>query len=452
LDYQQALDYIYSFANFETRPASRQMRADYTLDRIRALLAELGNPQDRYPTVHIAGTKGKGSTAAMLTSILTAAGYRTGLYTSPHLHTYRERIRVDSRLITEEEVARWVETHHGLLETFDKLTTFEVITAMAFDSFAHQQVDMAVIEVGLGGRLDTTNVITPVLSVITPISLDHTAVLGDTIAEIAHNKAGILKPGVPAVIAPQSDDAMSVIQDVAGEVGAPLSVAGRDWTCTPGAMHPDGQSFDVWGPAHKALRLWTPLLGAHEAVNATVAVAAAHELRRQSFSISMMAISSGLTTVEWPGRTELLSQRPWIMVDGAHNGASARCLLDTIDGLPGRRRMTLIFGASVDKRIDDLFEVLLPATNRLILTRASHPRAADPVLLQEIARRHRRSALLVPAVAEALMTAVADAGTDDLVLATGSLFVAAEARMAWFQHTGRPLPPHDPPKAALSRC
>lgn len=445
LDYQETLDYIYSFANFETRPAGQQTRADYTLDRMRALLIELANPQDRYPTVHIAGTKGKGSTAAMLASMLTTAGYRTGLYTSPHLHTYRERIRVDGRLINEEEVIRWIENHRSLLETLEGLTTFEVTTAMGFDIFAQEQVDIAVIEVGLGGRLDTTNVITPVLSVITPISLEHTEILGDTIAEIAHEKAGILKRGVPAVVAPQSAEAMSAIERVAGGLGAALTGVGREWTCTLLDMSPDGQSIELRGPGGDILHLRMPLLGAHEAVNAAVAVAAAHELRDRSFPVEASAISRGVATVEWPARTELLSRRPWIMVDGAHNGAAARCLLDTVDCLLGRRRVALIFGASSDKRIDDLFQVLLPAADQIVVTRADHPRAAQPAVLQEMARRHGRNADVAPTVAEALVNTVESAAEDNLILAAGSLFVAAEARMAWFRRVGRPLPPHDPP-------
>ncbi|MFQ5594482.1 MAG: bifunctional folylpolyglutamate synthase/dihydrofolate synthase [Anaerolineae bacterium] len=447
MDYQQTLDYIYSFANFETRPAGQQTPADYTLHRIRALLARLGNPQDQYPTVHIAGTKGKGSTAAMLTSILAAAGYRAGLYTSPHLHTYRERIRVDGRLISEEEVIHWIENHRGLLDTLEGLTTFEVTTAMGFDTFAREVVDIAVIEVGLGGRLDTTNVITPVLSVITPVSLDHTEILGDTITQIAREKAGILKPGVPAVVAPQSAEAMSVIERVAGDLGAELIAVGRDWSYSLTNMNPDGQSIEVRGPNDEILSLRMPLLGAHEAVNATAAIAAAHQLPTPSFPVDAAAIASGVAEVEWPARTELLSRRPWIMVDGAHNGASARCLLDTVDNLLGRRRITLVLGASTDKRINAMLEILLPATHKLVVTRADHPRAAQPAVLQEMARQYGRHADVSQTVAEAVMSSVENAAEDDLILVAGSLFVAAEARMAWFQHVGRPLPPCDPPKS-----
>lgn len=447
MNYQQALDYIYSFTNFETRPAGKQTREDYTLDVIQALLSELGAPHNRYPTVHIAGTKGKGSVAAMLASILTAAGYRTGLYTSPHLHTYRERIRIDDRLISEAAVIDWVKQHRGRLETFEELTTFEVTTALGFDTFAQENVDIAVIEVGLGGRLDTTNVITPVLSVITPISLDHTDILGDTIAQIAHDKAGIIKPGVPAVTAPQPTDAMSAIQRAAEELEASLTVVGRDWTYTLTNMHLDGQFVEIQNPMQETLHLWTPLIGMHEAANTAVAVAAVGELRRQWWSIDSAAIATGLRIVEWPGRTEVLGQSPWIIADGAHNGASAQCLLDTVDHLLGQRCIVLLFGASLDKKIDDMFDVLLPATHQLIVTQADHPRAAEPARLQEIARRYDRSAETSPTVAAALMRAVESAAENDLILVTGSLFVVAEARMAWFKHIGRPLPLHDPPQA-----
>jgi dihydrofolate synthase/folylpolyglutamate synthase len=446
--YQEALDYIYSFVNFETRPASKQTRADYNLDQIRALLAALGNPQDRYPTVHITGTKGKGSTAAMLASILTAAGYRTGLYTSPHLHTYRERIRIDGRLISEDEVIHWLEKHRALLESIKELTTFEITTAMGFDFFAQEAVDIGVIEVGLGGRLDTTNVITPVVSVITSISLEHTAILGDTIPQIAFEKAGIIKPGVPVVSAPQLPEAMSVIQRVADEHGVRLTVVGKDWTYGLKDMQPEGQSVEILAPSGDTLRLWTPLIGEHEAINTTVAVAAAAELQRQSYALDLTTISQGLRTVEWPARTEVLNRRPWIMVDGAHNGASARCLLDTVNRLLGRPRIVLVFAAFIDKRIDEMFDVLLPATHRLIVTQADHPRAAAPGLLQEMARRHGHDADVTSTVAEALMAAIEGVEEDDLILVTGSVVFAGEARMAWFERTGRPLPPRDPPKSS----
>ncbi len=387
---EAALRFLFGRINYERLQSMPYHEHLLKLDRMRCLLRGLGDPHLRLPVLHIAGTKGKGSTAAMLATVLSVAGYRTGLYTSPHLERLEERIAIDGRPLSRGELAALVDRVRPVVEAMDRQaasegseigpTYFELITALAMLYFAERGVDVAVLEVGLGGRLDSTNVGQPVVCAITSISFDHCRQLGNSLAEIEREKAGIIKPGVPAVIAPQLDDAMSVIQRVAGTLQAPLVVIGQDWSYTLVVMHPDGQSIEVRGPAQETLRLRMPLIGAHEAVNATVAVAAAHELRRQSFSIDTTATSEGVRTVEWPGRTEILSRRPWIMVAGAHNGASARCLLDTVEHLLGRRRIMLIFGASVDKRIDDMFEVLLPAAHRLIVTQADHPRAAPPGL------------------------------------------------------------------------
>ena len=467
MDYLEALNYIYSFANFETRPAHQLRRTDYTLERIRSLLAALGDPHRRYPTVHITGTKGKGSTAAMIASILQAAGYRVGLFTSPHLHTYRERVRVDGELITEDEVVAWLTEHRELLETFEGLTTFEVTTALAFDAFARKRVDIAVIEVGLGGRVDTTNVITPLVAVITPISLDHTAVLGSTVAEIAADKAGIIKPGVPVVSAPQSPEALAVIRDVAHHLSAPLIEVGRDWTWEPVASSLRGQRFQVrhtkvreaspvgvrhrWeigaeSPLRDLAELELPLLGAHQLVNATTAVAASDVLRRQGFQMPPETVHLGLRRVEWPGRFEVLAEHPCIVVDGAHNVASAYEVRRTLRALFGTPRTILVFGASADKDVSGMLRVWLPAVDEVIVTQARHPRAAAPKALAEVVRAQGREAHIALRVTDALAAAVARAEATDLILVTGSLFVVAEAREAWFEAQGLPLPPRDPPK------
>jgi len=474
MNYQEALDYIYSFANFETRPAHQLRRADYTLDRIRTLLAALGDPHHAYPTVHITGTKGKGSTAAMIASILQAAGYRVGLFTSPHLHTYRERVRVNGELIREEEVVAWVVAHRELLKTFEGLTTFEVTTALAFETFACKEVDVAVIEVGLGGRVDTTNVITPLVAVITPISLDHTTVLGSTVAEIAADKAGIIKPGVPVVTAPQSLEALAVIQDVAHRLGVPLIEVGRDWTWEAVASGLHGQRFHVrcmgiwemspagsrdllkearlstevmWKPWLTELReLQLPLLGAHQLVNATTAVATTEVLRHRGFRVPPEAVYRGLRSVQWPGRFEVLAERPRIVVDGAHNSASAWEVLRSVRALFGSPRTILVFGASVDKDVAGMLDVWLPLVDEIILTRARHPRAAAPEALAATVEAQGGGARVVPTVSEALAAAIELARATDLILVTGSLFVVAEAREAWFESQGMPLPPRDPPK------
>lgn len=446
MDYQAALDYIYSFANFETRPAGQQMREDYTLDRIRGLLAELGEPQYQYPTIHITGTKGKGSTAAMLASILRVAGYRTGLFTSPHLHTYRERIQIDGDLISEAEVVHWIGDHRRQLDGWSGLTTFEVTTAMAFDVFAQHGVDVAVIEVGLGGRVDTTNVILSELSIITSISLDHTAILGSTLREIAADKSGIIKPGVPVVTAPQDAEALAEIQRRARDVGAPLTEVGNTWTYRLITADPAGQTVSIGTPEGGELVVRMPLIGAHEALNATVSIAGAFELRDAGWSLNLDDIQTGVRTVRWPGRTEVLQNDPWVMVDGAHNAASAECLLDTIELVFGSPTTELIFGASVDKQIASILEVLLPAVDRVCVAQADHPRAAAPAELEAVVERYGCTAATAPTVGQALDMALARAEDDDLIVAAGSLFVAGDARMAWFKRAGEPLPPHDPPR------
>ena len=474
MNYLQALDYIYSFANFETRPAQRLQRRDYTLDRIRALLRSLGDPQQAYPTVHITGTKGKGSAAAMITSVLQAAGHRVGLFTSPHLHTYRERVRVSGQLISEEEVADWIATHRTLLDQFAELTTFEVTTALAFDTFARKNVDIAVIEVGMGGRLDTTNVITPLVAVITSISLDHTPILGSTVAEIAADKSGIIKPGVPAVTAPQPREALEVIQTVALKLAAPLVQVGRDWVWEPVMADLSGQSFHAHRlfvptlsvanlphapeldpltisqrapiPETALHDLWIPLLGGHQLINATTALATLDVLHMRGIEITPQAIRHGLRTVKWPGRLEILGHKPLIVVDGAHNDASVRALWHAVEELVGQRRTILVFGASMDKNFVGMLKVLLPTAEVVIVTRARHPRAAVLEELVAAVQTLGREARVIPTVDQAFTTALNLARDEDLVLVTGSLFVAAEAREAWFTAQGGPLPPCDPPK------
>ena len=272
--YRDALIYLYSFTDYEKRGFAAYAPEFYNLDRVLHLLALMGEPQRAFQAVHIAGTKGKGSTAAMIESVLRAAGYRTALYTSPHLHSFRERIQVAGELIPEEDVVRLVEALRPLVSQVDGITTFEIITCLALAWFAEQGVEWAVVEVGLGGRLDATNVLDPALTVITSISYDHVAILGDTLTQIAGEKAGIIKPGVPLVSAPQPDEALATIREVCEDQGAPLTLVGSDWTWQPGAADLDGQTFTVRHRGHEELELQLPLLGGHQVVNATTAIAA----------------------------------------------------------------------------------------------------------------------------------------------------------------------------------
>jgi dihydrofolate synthase / folylpolyglutamate synthase len=301
LTYRQALDLILKRYDVERQVQPPYAERVWRLDRVRELLAPLGDPHQRFPSVHVAGTKGKGSTTAMIESILRATGYRTGMYTSPHLHTFRERIQIDGTPISEEDLQRWATRLQPLLAARPEVTVFEAITAVAMAYMAEQQVDVGVYEVGLGGRLDATNVLSPKVSVITSISMDHMQVLGNTLSQIAREKAGIIKPGTPVLSAPQHPDALAVIDQVARDREAPLTLIGRDWRWQRVPhQQADGQWLTLTGPSDETQgwpAIYLPLLGDHQLENASVAVATAWELRRQGMGITFDAIRRGLATV-----------------------------------------------------------------------------------------------------------------------------------------------------------
>ena len=434
--YSDALAYLYSFTDFEKEPAHLWASENFDLRRVQDLLERLDNPQCRFKSIHVAGTKGKGSMAAITAAVLDAAGFRTGLYTSPHLHTFCERIRVGWRMIAPQEVAELVRKIAPAVESVPRLTTFELITALAFLHFARQGAEFAVVEVGLGGRLDATNVIEPRVAAITSLSLDHTYVLGHTVAAIAREKAGIIKPGVPVICAPQPLEAQSVIEAVCRDRHAPLTVVGRDWTWEPGAASLDGQTFrvaselagtsDLCQPTYRL-----PLLGRHQLINATVSIAALHALRSQGVAISADCLSEGLARVEWPARFEVLSRDPSLVVDGAHNPDSARWLRQALtDYFPGRD-VTLIFGVSGDKDTGDILHELLTVTRRVIVMQSSHPRAASVENLLSIVAKLGRQAVVAEDADRALDVALDMIVPDDVICASGSLFVAGDVRLAW---------------------
>ncbi len=434
MDYREALEYVWTLVNFETTPPGT--RGEYTLERLRALMARLGNPQERLRAVHVAGTKGKGSTSAMMERVLRAAGHRTGFFSSPHLHDARERLRINGALISEEAFVALVARLRPDFEAFEGTTTFEALTAMAFVWFVESGVEVAVFEVGLGGRLDATNLITPLVSVITPLGLEHTAVLGNTIEEIAAEKGGIIKRGVPAVTAGQPPAALGVLRQIAEERGAPLTVVSEAWTGARTATSLDGQDFDIvvagsGEVVYSGLRL--SLLGAHQVANATVAVRALHALREQGVAWEEGALREGLAEVEWPARVEVLQRRPLLVVDGAHTVESVAALVTALrESVPeGWARSTLVLGIMRDKDIGTLLPTFAPLADRLILTRASHTsRAAEPSELMGHPAVGAFEARVVPTVAEALRVALAEAGPEELVVVAGSLYVAAEAREA----------------------
>jgi len=435
--YDRALDYLYSFVDYSLKHASELAKADFNLERMVALMAELGDPQRAYPVIHVAGTKGKGSTSALCAAALQAAGHKTGLYTSPHLLDYAERLRVNSQPVSHTEFVELVEAIKPAVAHTPKLTTFEITTALGFLYFARAKVDVAVIEVGLGGRLDATNILTPAVSVITTLSHDHVLVLGDTLAKIASEKAGIIKPGVPVVSAPQKEEALEVLERVSAERAAPLTLVGREVRFEPLTHSLDGQTFriDVQAAADdrvdgKKPRVFSMrLLGWHQVVNATVAYAA---LKQSGLDVPDAAIHQGFATARWPARFEIARREPPVVFDSAHNQDSFARLHDTLElCFPGRTAY-LIFGASEDKNIPGMFLEMKPKIKTLLITRSSHPRALPPDQIVPLADRaglpHETVVPVEAAFARALELSQKDGS---IVLSAGSMFVTADVMKAW---------------------
>jgi len=431
MDYQQAEDYIFSYTDYEKEPMPHDP-ALYDLRRVEELLSRLGNPHLGARSIHIAGTNGKGSVAAMVTSSLAASGYTTGLYTSPHLHTWRERIKVNGELISEGELAALVERLKPEIEavnqkaTYGQLTTFELLTALAFAHFKLKGVDFQVLEVGLGGKFDATNVIQPEVCIITSISFDHTEVLGNSLAEIAAEKAGIIKPGCVVVTSPQPDEVNTVIEETCFSHGVELVRVGSDVTWQGISSNPNRQLLEVKGRVD-SYDLSIPLLGDYQLGNAATAVAALEVLSGRGVNISKNSIISGLAQVSWPGRLQILSHRPLLIVDGAHNPDSARRLKQSLDQYFDFDRAILVMGASSDKDIAGVVPELASLFDKVIITRANHPRAMALPLLKAEFSRYGVMTQVTEDVPTALSLALALARARDLVCVAGSLFVVAEA-------------------------
>ncbi len=437
MDFKAAVDYILSFADYERIPRSAVV---FDLRRMERLLVRLGKPQNAAKSVHIAGTKGKGSTAAMLASILVQSGYRTGLYTSPHLLSIRERIQVNGQSIAEDEFARLTGTLKPEVEAinrageFGELTTFEILTALAFACFRDKKADYQVLETGLGGRLDATNVVQPEVCVITSISYDHTDVLGDTLAKIAGEKAGIIKPGSTVITAPQASEAMQVLEKVCQQKRVALVRVGSDVTWRREAFSPEGQSFTVRG-MNGEYHLKMPLIGEHQLENAATTVATAEALAERGAAISAETIADGLANVSWPGRLQIIGRKPWVIVDGAHNGDSMRRLVAAIRQYYTFAKATVVFGASSDKNIAAMVAELASLPDRVIVTRSHHPRAVAVARLVEEFSRRGMAVEVAEDVASAMELALSTAGASDLVCATGSLFLVAEVMAYMLKRT-----------------
>jgi dihydrofolate synthase/folylpolyglutamate synthase len=498
---------LYGRLNYERPHAGMRRRWALNLDRMERLLAGLGDPQDALRIVHVAGTKGKGSTATMIAAVLTSAGLRTGLYTSPHLEQLEQRMQIDGRCCTSDELAALVEAVRPVVENIDaksagdvlaQPTFFEITTAMALLYFHTQRVDAVALEVGLGGRLDSTNVCTPRVSVITSISFDHMEQLGKTLALIAGEKAGIIKPGVPVITGVTQSEPLEVIESIARERGAPLRRLGREFDYTyflpDSASAPARIEFNsapAPAPAPDALRsedsasrltaahqLELGMWGRHQAANAAVALEALLELRRQGWELPDAAIRAGLRSARCPARVEVLSLRPAVIVDVAHNVASIAALIDTLDErfprADGSHRTAcdsprmLIFAASSDKDLDGMLRLLLPSFDRILLTRyCNNPRSTAPEALLKAAEqidaeagsgtmlRARQALRRFSTHAdpqEALRAALIEATPDHLLCVAGSLFLAAElhSSLRVATQTDEPAPTPAAPGVSMS--
>ena len=417
MNYPDSVHFLYALGN-EIKTAK------LGLERIRAVLDALGNPQDRLSIVHVAGTNGKGSTCAMIESGFRAAGLRTGLYTSPHLAEPTERIRIDGGAVSAERFSDAFNRVHAVVEqllareTIDLHTTyFETVTAMAFLIFAEEGVERVVLEVGLGGRLDATNVVRPSLAVITPIDFDHESYLGRSIESIAAEKAGILKPGVPAVFARQRPEAASVLDRRATELGTPVTRAAES-TIQNLSLDACGSRFDLSGVTPLSIRC--PLAGEHQAENAVTAA-----LALLACGVDRVSIEAGIAAARWPGRLDQVRERPAIILDGAHNPAAARALAAYIARFYAPARLRLIFGIMRDKAAAEIAGILFPLAWQVIVTAPRQSRALAPESLSTVADHPN---LLVAPTLEAALRVIEDATPDDVIFITGSLFLVAEAR------------------------
>ncbi|MFC1485412.1 bifunctional folylpolyglutamate synthase/dihydrofolate synthase [Candidatus Latescibacterota bacterium] len=419
-EYHEAIEFLYGFIDYEQTVGWKYDGTNFSMDRVRGFFHALGDPHQKGSFIHVTGTNGKGSTAAMIASALTAAGYRTGLYTSPHLISFRERIRVDSALITPEEVIAGVDRIRPIAGRFPGLTFFEVWTGLAFDHFIRKRTDVTVVEVGMGGRIDTTNVILPEVAVFTSISIDHRRTLGNTIRKITSQKAGIIKPGVPVVTAPQYPDAISIIEDTAHDRGAPVVLVGRDVTYR---WH--DKCIDYRGTGWQFEHITVPLPGAFQAENAAVAIASLEQLASRDYTLSPAAVKRGIETVHWPGRLQTVRTVPRVIVDGACNVDAMREVRDYLLSLGPKKNAVAVFGICRDKDIDRVIQVLGKAVSRFVFTRTDNPRAVDAADLAKRASA-KIPVTVQPNSAAALEEAIALAGSDGVVIVTGSLYLVGE--------------------------
>lgn len=406
---------------------------NFGLGRIEELLNRMDNPHLKLKVIHVGGTNGKGSTAAMIASILQAAGCKVGIFTSPHLHSYCERYKINGAEISRERIAGLLTTMRPLLENmvqegFEHPTEFEVSTALGFRYFWEEAVDFLVLEVGLGGAIDSTNVVKPLVSVVTNVAMDHMDYLGNTITEIATIKSGIIKPGTPAVTAADDPDALAVIREAAQKNGSSLTEVGRDVTWRISKSTVEGQEFDAFTPAKTYKGLQIRLVGHHQVINACTALAAIEALGSSGFSVNEQAIRTGFADASWPARLEMVSTDPRVLLDGAHNLHGALTLKKALTDVFPYKRLVLVFGMLGDKEREKVVAELAPLATAVIVTKPNSPRAGDWEKIADEVQKYVFEVYLIENIGEAVKWGMSLAGPEDLVCVTGSLYMVAEAR------------------------
>ncbi|MTI84821.1 MAG: bifunctional folylpolyglutamate synthase/dihydrofolate synthase [Firmicutes bacterium] len=426
MKFEEAMDYLRNLTKFGM---------NFGLGRISELMRRLGNPQDKLQIVHIGGTNGKGSTGAMIAAALAAGGYRVGTFTSPHLHSYTERYRINGEEITGGDIANLIERLRPHLETmvkegFEHPTEFEVSTALAFCYFLEQQVDLLALEVGLGGAIDSTNVINkPLVSVITNVAMDHMDYLGQTVTEIARVKVGIIKDRVPVVTASQNPAVLKVIRKACEQHKSPLVSVGQDVTWeSVGDISLQGQRLNIKGRRAFHGNILIPLLGRHQLENTATAIAVLEILGDAGYQISGEAIRQGLMLTRWPARMEIVREKPMVLIDAAHNYEGAKSLRQALDDYFPTRQVVLVMGMLGDKERGRVVAELAPRARMAVITKPNSPRAGDWQQLAEEIRPLVSEVRVVEEIKAAVTQGIEDAGSGDLVCITGSFYMVAEAR------------------------
>jgi dihydrofolate synthase / folylpolyglutamate synthase len=429
--YQSTLNYLYSFVDYSLTRNLRYSAEKFNLERMRSFMRLLGDPHLDYPIVHVAGTKGKGSICALIANVLKTAKYRTGLYTSPHLQEFTERIKVNDINIEKNELNNLVDEIKPFIGKIKELTTFEITTALAFLYFSREKVDIAVIEVGLGGRLDATNIVNPLVSIISTISKDHVKILGNTLEKIAIEKAGIIKNDVPVIVSFQKPRVNIFLKKIAQTKNSIFYDTQKEYKYKTIKNSFKGQEFFLTCVDGEKHSFFLPLLGVHQIQNAITAYSAIQIIKNNGFIIDDQNIYKGFATVDWPGRFEILREKPFLIIDSAHNVDSIIKLVNTINLILPKKEIILIFGASEDKDIDGMLKIIIPRIHLLITTQSIHPRALEAGKVLRIAQEHGKKGISIPSIEDAFKLALEKWTEKSVIIATGSIFVAAAIRELW---------------------